>query len=232
MFGLFQMSRPLRAQYGAGDSTNPEVQTRAFAAFTRDLQNGLAARLGRPPTNAETYVAHYFGEGRAARLISGEIPSNTDVRDVFTPQELAQNPEIARSGSTGALVNSIAGDISRREAEWGDGAPSGGLSASSAPVDFTQFGQSADGVDIKGNSEPIDFSRFGATTASTQNPTANTQTDPTAALADVRLDNLNAQYGVPKTGADIVSAMPSAPGTEIDLSQLGLPAAQPQQAPA
>jgi hypothetical protein len=262
--GLFQMSAPLRAQYGIGNSTDPSVQADGWTRFIGDTGNQLAQRLGRKPTDPELYLAHYFGEGRAARIISGQIAPNADVRDVFTPQELAQNPEIARAGNVGRLVNNIAGDISHREAEWGDGA----ASAPTDGVDFSRFGQLAGNVDLKVNSQPIDFASFG-TAPSGNKPAPTPATDPTAALADIRLDNLNSAYGsggAPSTmdlvraraaqsdagfdpqnvSAPIVpgTALPdeefggenmrpirgvmNTPGTEIDLSQLGLTPSQPQ----
>lgn len=184
IYGLFQMSSPLRQTYGAGDSSDAGIQTRAFAGFTKGLQGDLKARLGRDPTGPETYVAHYFGPGRAARLISGQIPPSTDVRDVFTPQELAGNPEFARAGTVGALMSSIEADIGRREAKFaGQGgynpvqtaqnsADSRGLPQNSTP-DFAAYGEgdglahhdapAANGSSPRG--QPIDFAAFGAAMA-------------------------------------------------------------------
>jgi hypothetical protein len=147
MFGLFQMSGGLRQQYGSGNSTDPYTQAKAWTGFINDTRNQMAARLGRDPTNAELYLGHYFGEGRAASMIAGQ--GGGDVRDVFTPQELAENPEIARAGGTGRLMASITGDINQREAKYGGESPG-------APIDFTKFGQPEEG------GGPIDFAKFGA----------------------------------------------------------------------
>src|SRR6185437_75844 len=154
--GLFQMSGPLRAQYGIGDSNDPTTQAQGWVQFAGDLKGGLAKRLGRDPTNPEVYLGHYFGEGRAARIISGQVPPSTDVRDVFTPQELAGNPEFARAGTVGNLVNSVEGDIGRREAQFAGkyGGSNPAQTASSGP-DFAAFGE---GDGLKHEAPPADGS--------------------------------------------------------------------------
>src|SRR5208282_4067889 len=101
IYGLFQMRGDLRQQYGAGDSPDPLTQARAWTAFAGDLRNGMTARLGRSPTDAELYLGHFFGEGRASRLIAGQTPGNAAPSDVFTPNELAINPEIRNAPMVG-----------------------------------------------------------------------------------------------------------------------------------
>lgn len=135
IFGLFQMSGDLRKRYGVGDSTDPLTQARGFMAFTGDLKNQMADRMGREPTDAETYMGHHFGGGRAARMISSGDP-NTLVGDIFTPNELAQNPHIGRAGTAGALSRSITSDMARRLERHGAAAPAAGgdLSAFGQPV--------------------------------------------------------------------------------------------------
>lgn len=133
IFGLFQMSGDLRKRYGIGDSTDPLTQARGFMAFTGDLKNQMADRMGREPTDAETYMGHHFGGGRAARMISSGDP-NTPVGDIFTPNELAQNPHIGRAGTAGALSRSITSDMARRLERHGASAPAAG-------GDLAQYGQ-------------------------------------------------------------------------------------------
>lgn len=118
IYGLFQMSGPLRQKYGIGNSTDPYTQAKGWAAFMNDTRGQLAKTLGRAPTDQELYLAHYFGAGRAGRLIGGNIPPTADVRDVFTPQELAQNPEIAKAGTVGALMSSVNDNMATRMAAF------------------------------------------------------------------------------------------------------------------
>lgn len=144
IYGLFQMSRNLRAQYGSGDSGDPYDQAKGWARFINDTKGNLTARLGREPTNDELYLAHYFGEGRAARLISGQTAGSTNVSDVFTPRELKENPEIAKAGTVGSLMTGIGADMEARQARFGGG----GSEASAAPrrtagVDFASYGDGA-----------------------------------------------------------------------------------------
>lgn len=277
IFGLFQMSGPLRQKYGIGNSTDPYTQASGWMHFIQDTRNGMAQRMGRAPTDPELYMGHYFGEGRGARVV-GQLPPTTDVRDVFSPQELALNPGLARAGTTGAVVSSITGDINRRMAKFGEN-----QTAPEAP-DFASFGQTADGQgspnfwetnqNRTANSQPqgIDFAQFGKTSdeisgANNAPPPAqspgenqtfaasdagNSIEGPlsvTAAMAPNGFDysdwrrssNVEDETGL--TGWDkIKSLLPSsrpaaapstAPGAEVDLSDLGLslPAVPPLPPP-
>lgn len=116
--GIFQMTGQLRDKYGQGDSTDPAAQTRAFAAYSKDLKADMGRRLGREPTNNELYLAHHFGPSRAARMSSGQIAGNTPVDQVFTPTEMAVNPHFARAGTTGALTSGINADMDKRSARF------------------------------------------------------------------------------------------------------------------
>lgn len=141
--GLFQMSGGLRNKYGIGNSTDPETQTRGWAAFHHDLQDEMRQSLGRNPTNSETYLGHYWGSSRAAHVLSGRH-GGLSTRDLFTPYELSLNPELARAGSASSAAANIMGDIGRRQRRQGD---SGGRDT----VDFAAFGQP----------EQVDFAQFG-----------------------------------------------------------------------
>ena len=136
IYGLFQMSGGLRSKYGVGDSSDPETQARGFLAFTNDLRGEMAAKLGRDPSPPETYLGHYFGGTRAARMLKGD--PNTPVQDLFTPNELAQNPNLARAGTAGNAIGSITRDIQRRMG--GDKGAEPKADAGMSP-DFAQFGQ-------------------------------------------------------------------------------------------
>lgn len=192
IYGLFQMSGPLRQKYGAGDSSDPLTQARGWTAFAQDLKAGLAARLGREPSDAEIYAAHHFGEGRAARMIGGQIGADTNVADVFTPYERSINPHFDRAGTVGNLMAGITGDITQREGRFGGAGKSG--------IDFAAFG------------EPQD--------TDAPQPTSTNSVD-------------FAQYGAAADASNEAAKSDARPGTEVDLSQFGLPApATPAPAPA
>lgn len=178
IYGLFQMRDALRNKYGAGDSSDPYTQTKAWARFINETRSGLTQRLGRDPTNSELYLAHYFGEGRAARMANGQIAPSTPVNEVFTPQELAGNPNIGHAGTVGALTSNIGADIGARQAAFGGGGNNNAIPMPSRPtgIDFASYGL-ADGE----TGQPIDFASYGTgpLEATTNRPPSGTPADGT-----------------------------------------------------
>ena len=205
------MSRDLRSQYGAGDSTDPYTQAKAWAHFINDTKGQLAHRIGREPTNDELYLAHYFGEGRAARMIGGGIAPSTNVADVFTPAELAANPNIAKAGTVGALTSGIGADMEARQAKYGGTQISPQLSG----TDFASFGQANSGASPNSNggqpptaltykSTSPDFASFGQ-------PQGNSQA--AANPAGPRSQPIDfAQFGTAQNEENNSQTIPSAQG--------------------
>lgn len=152
IYGLYQMRGDLRKQYGAGDSNDPYTQAKAWMGFQQGVRDDMGKTMGRAPTDEETYLGHYFGAARAARMISQYDP-NTPVSDVFTPYERKLNSEFDRAGTIGPLMNSVGGDVAQKKAAFGGSRqqtfnpadygepiePQGSTSMPSAP-DFTQYG--------------------------------------------------------------------------------------------
>lgn len=69
--GLGQFSDATWAQYGAGgDPTKPQDAVAAIQRYAAANANYLTPRLGRPPTDAELYLAHQQGPAGAALLLS------------------------------------------------------------------------------------------------------------------------------------------------------------------
>jgi hypothetical protein len=140
--GLYQMQGVHRQAYGAGDSTDPYAQAKAWMPFIRDVKGEMGRVLGRDPTDAEAYLGHYYGGVRAAKTLKMDPHTPTD--QVFSPTELAQNPEFAHAGTIGDLNAGIMADIGQRQAKYagaGDsvaGQRAGGAGTSPAP-DYTQF---------------------------------------------------------------------------------------------
>lgn len=115
--GLFQMRGDLRNQYGIGDSSDPYTQAKGWARFFNDTKRQMSDRLGRDVSDSEAYAGHHFGAGRAARMF-GMDPS-TPVNQVFTGQELSENPHLVRAGNVGNVLSSVTSDIDRRRANYG-----------------------------------------------------------------------------------------------------------------
>lgn len=169
IFGLFQMRGDLRRQYGSGDSSDPEVQTRAWARFTHDLKGKMTERLGREPTNPELYAGHHFGPGRASSIIGGKH-ADLSPSDVFSPYELSINPHLNKRGTVGEITGGITQDIERRMARYGGGQNSpksadNGQNPSNSDgqaSDFAAYGEPVEpltGVNTA-KSSPLDLSKF------------------------------------------------------------------------
>jgi hypothetical protein len=50
--------------------TDPSANAAMAGIFTRRNANQVGQRIGRPPTNAELYMAHFFGSSGASRIIN------------------------------------------------------------------------------------------------------------------------------------------------------------------
>lgn len=124
VYGLFQMNGANRAKYGVPLGSNVETQVRGFADFTNDLKQQMAASLGRQPTSQELYLGHYWGPQRAAGVINGQY-AQMPARDVFSPKELAANPNIDPDKPIGETAQTIIGDMGRRTAQYSGGQPTG-----------------------------------------------------------------------------------------------------------
>lgn len=169
MGGAFQMSGGLRQQYGVGDSTDLDTQTKGWARFFKQNKYDMARVLGRPPTDEEGYLGHYYGSTRAARTL--KMDPSTPVSQVFTPNEIAQNPEFGRAGTIGALNASVLGDVKARHAKYQAAVPDLSDQAEDAPdkPDFASMGTPIDAssagvkpeVAQQVPAQTPDFSQFG-----------------------------------------------------------------------
>ena len=205
--GLFQMKGDLRARYGAGDSNDPETQTRAWARFSNDLRGEMAPLLGRQPTDQEIYVGHHFGGARAARILSGQN-AGLSPQDVFTPYELSLNPHLNRAAQVGNLSNSIMADIGRRQAKFGG-------DTSNTPqnrTDFSQFGEAEP-------REEVDFAQFGAPADDGGN--VDLKVNQAAAAKATRPGR---EIDLSQFGA--AASAPTTAGNDTDFSQFGTPPTQ------
>lgn len=119
IYGLYQMSGPLRYQYGSGNSADPYTQATAWGHFITNEKANLTNRIGREPTDTEMYYAHHFGTGRAAGMINGNYGPSTSVGEVFTPYELSLNPHLVRAGTVGNVMGTISYDMGQRMQRYG-----------------------------------------------------------------------------------------------------------------
>jgi len=152
-YGLFKLLRGERARYG-GSSTDPEEQADAWARYIKPTQAEMRSVLGRDPSGSETYLGHYFGGMRAAHMINGQIPEEMPVDHVFTPNEMAANPNFARAGTAGALRDSVLADVDRRQRKFGGGDQTGGAPSGTGRSGGVGLDFSSEAADAG----PLDFS--------------------------------------------------------------------------
>lgn len=148
--GIYQMRGDLRQQYGIGDSEDPAVQAHGWGKFFNQTKGEMSQGLGRAPTDAEGYLGHHFGSGRAAKMLA--MDPNTPVSAVFSPYERSINPHFDRAGTVGALNSSVMADINKRSARYGGG--------DDAP-DFASFGDPVEKADFASFGEPVSASNGG-----------------------------------------------------------------------
>ena len=67
--GLLQAGGPEWAKYGQGSPTDPEAAMFFGARYAAVNAPILQSKLGRPPTDAELYLAHQQGAGGASKLL-------------------------------------------------------------------------------------------------------------------------------------------------------------------
>jgi hypothetical protein len=142
--GLFQMRGDLRRQYGIPNGADPETQANGYMPFFKDTKAEMARVLGRQPTDAEAYLGHHYGATRAARTLN--MAPDTPVAQVFTPDEMAQNPHFGKAGTIGNLNSSIMSDIETRRAKFGG-----------EGLDFSQAvgAPPAEPMDFSGKATPV-----------------------------------------------------------------------------
>lgn len=68
--GLGQFSPETWKEYGVGDPKNPDDAIAAIQRYAAANSQYLTPKLGRPPTDAELYIAHQQGPGGAAALLT------------------------------------------------------------------------------------------------------------------------------------------------------------------
>lgn len=131
-YGLFQLLKRERAQYG-GSSSDPHEQSEAWANYIGPVREEMRGVLGRDPTGPELYAGHYWGGVRGARMVSGAFHPDLPVDAVFSPKEMAANPNFARAGTVGNLTASVLADVDRRMAKHGGAGTTGSFGGEMVP---------------------------------------------------------------------------------------------------
>ncbi len=77
--GRYQFTKGTWDQYGSGSRMDPNAQEAAMQSLTADDASKLTKALGRPPTDAELYLAHQQGAGGAIKLLTNPDKTPSDL---------------------------------------------------------------------------------------------------------------------------------------------------------
>ena len=89
------------------DILDPRANAIMGALLTKENINLLKKSLGREPTAAEVYIAHFSGVGKAKRLIKyAQISPNTKSSVVFSDAEIKANPGVIKD-TVGETVDEL-----------------------------------------------------------------------------------------------------------------------------
>ncbi len=91
--GPFQFVDSTAKQYGVKDPFDPEQAAVGAARLAADNKAALTQQLGRPPTDAELYLAHQQGAGGAAALLAH--PTMTAQQALMTTTKYRDDPNAA-----------------------------------------------------------------------------------------------------------------------------------------
>jgi len=100
--GHFQVSDPVMRSEILRLRNDPTANAIMAGAFTQANAAVLSARLGRPPSEGELYIAHFLGAGGAARLISSAAANPNASAASYFPIAAHANAPIFYDRSTGA----------------------------------------------------------------------------------------------------------------------------------
>lgn len=92
--GLFQFMPATAKEYGILDPNDPAVATAGEAKFAAANKSALTQMLGRPPTDAELYLAHQQGATGAAELIGNPNAKAADLVGVDAVVGNGGNPKM------------------------------------------------------------------------------------------------------------------------------------------
>lgn len=90
--------------------TDPDLNARAAARLTEDNGRALAQTLGRAPTDAELYSAHFLGEGQARQLA---MAADDALAANLFPEAARANRSIFFDGRRARTVAEVRADFAR-----------------------------------------------------------------------------------------------------------------------
>lgn len=133
--GLFQFTDATAKQYGVADKTDPVQSANGAASLYLDNKQSLQGSLGRPPSDAEVYLAHQQGAGAAAAMLQNPDQPVGDVLKPFYKNQKDMKNAIVNNGGS---MDMSAGQFASK---WTDkyNATSGGSDQPSLPKNYTDM---------------------------------------------------------------------------------------------
>ncbi|MFC0243744.1 transglycosylase SLT domain-containing protein [Rhodopseudomonas telluris] len=92
--GSYSVSDPAARQAIMDLRNDPVISSAMAGALTQSNSSKLTAEIGRRPTDAELYMAHFMGAGGAAKLISAAQDNPNAVGAALFPNAAAANQSI------------------------------------------------------------------------------------------------------------------------------------------
>ena len=165
---------------------DPAVSSMMAGAFARNNAAQLTATLGRKPSEAELYVAHFLGADGAGKLISAAANNPRANAAAMFPQAAAANRAIfydaaGHPRTSADVYNRLTGrfDVARALAF----APQGGQGAAPDPAGMAQAFAAADTRPTVPDTRPLFQSIFSDRVGAAVSPGVSSLWAPTAAAS-------------------------------------------------
>jgi hypothetical protein len=193
---------------------DPTANAAMAGAFTNKNASILNARLGRPPSDGELYIAHFLGAGGAGKLINAASTANPTAANLF-PSAAQANRSVfydkaGRARSASEVYGNLTGryEVARLSTAKAAGAVATASRAVPDPAGLTQaFAASQPPAPLREDSGPVFQTLF-----------------HTAERREAVAPRVNELWGMPPTSAPTrVAATPAAArspnGRPLDLFQ-------------
>lgn len=92
--GRFTVNNQATRNQILGLRHDPAISTDLAAELTIENKNFLQNKLGRAPSNAELYIAHFMGAGQAGSMITAASNTPNSAANLLFPVEAKSNPSI------------------------------------------------------------------------------------------------------------------------------------------
>src|SRR5262249_20037553 len=94
---------------------DPAANAVMAGVFTQQNTVDLGNRIGRPPTDSELYIAHFFGPGGAGKLINtATVSPHADAAEIFPASAQANRAMFSDRQGQARSVSGVYAELPRR----------------------------------------------------------------------------------------------------------------------